>query len=243
MIYLQLDLAGTNPANTIPREYPIRHNLPTNEGQVIVPEYGVFHSADVEVIHVDTNTALTRGEDFYLTYYSTHLKASYGVDGHAGVVLTNKSLTGTVRIIPKYIGGGYTKFNPTMVQEAVDLMNGVPLDLSWDAVVDAPAKVNPNTHNLPAPAIATGFREYVAMLWQVVKSFEVFASTFNNTRIPIGAKITTVRPSSGLNPAYWIAANGQTINRVDYPGFFLLMSIDSDTFVLPNEANTYVRIN
>ena len=243
MIYTELDLLGDNPDNLITKTYPIRLDVPTNSGQVIVPEYGVFHTAGLVVKHVDTNTVLTRGTDYYLTYYSRHLKAAYDIDGYAGIVLVNKTLTGTISLETQQVGGGYTKFNSTMIKEVVTLINGVPENLDWDALVDAPAVANPNTHSLPAENIATGFKDYVSMLWQVGKALRSVAEKFDNTKIPIGTSITTVLPNPGINLNYWVTADGQTITREDYPAFFLTLDITNDTFVLPNQTNTYIRTN
>lgn len=243
MIYLSLDLVGSNPSNQIKKDYPIRFGLATAEAQVIVPEYGVFHPTGTVVKHKDTDTELTLNVDYYLTYYSHHLKANYDLDGFAGIVLVNKTLTGTLEITPRYVGGGYTRFNPTMVAEVVELIDGIPSELTWDNVVDAPAAVNPNSHSLPAESIATGFQDYTAVLWQVGQKLQEFADRMDNTKIPIGTKIQTVLPNPNLNMNYWVAANGETITRDEQPDFFLVLGIEGDEFVLPDEPNTYIRVN
>ncbi|AFI55339.1 hypothetical protein TSMG0056 [Halocynthia phage JM-2012] len=242
MIYLSLNLSGSNEDNLITKDYPIRFGLATNEGQVIVPEYGVFLTEGLVVTHKDTNTPLTLNVDYYLTYYSHHLKANYDLDGFAGIVLVNKTLTGTLSLTTPYVGGGYTTFNPTAVKEVVELINGVPVELTWDNVVDAPAASNPNTHNLPADKIATGFQDYVAVLWEVGKKLSEVADKADSTKIPIGTEITTVVPNNSLNMNYWVESNGQTITRDDYPAFFLTLAIVGDSFVLTDKSNTYVRV-
>lgn len=243
MIYLPLDLVGENPDNVKTKDYSINDPLSVTRGQVIVPEFGVFHPIDLLVIHVDTGSELKLGIDYYLTYYSTHLKAQYDIDGYAGIVLVNKTLSGNVRLTTRYLGGGYIKFNSTVIVDVVELINGVPVSLDWDAVVDAPAKSNPNTHSLPAEKIATGYQDFAATLLQLSNQLKAISESSVGTKYPIGGQVSTILPNTELNPFYWLAAEGQTITREDYPLFFMVLKITSNTYVMPVLTNTYIRIN
>lgn len=243
MLYFALDLSGASPEAKRTTTAPIVTGLPTTQGQVIVAPYGVFYPESLVVRHVETDTELVRDKDYYLTYVSRHFALNYDAVGMAGIVLTNKTLTGTVESTAQYVGGGYVRFNPTYVLDVVDLINGKPPTLDWDNVIDAPAKAHPNSHKLPAENIATGYQDYVATLHHLGNIMTQVAQKQDLTRIPIGAKVTTVLPNNKLNQNYWVHADGQELIRTDYPVFFETLEIVEDTFTLPTEANTYIRIN
>lgn len=242
MPHLNLDLTGNNPDNLIMRIYPISQGIPADKGEVFVPEYGVFFTKNLVVKHADTNTTLVLNRDYYLTYYSKHLKSNYNLEGFAGVVLTNKTLTGNIEITCQYVGGGYIAYNPTYIKNTVDLINGVPEALIWDNVLDAPGKANPEGHKVPAENITTGYQDFVAMLWTMLPVIQELAKSQDTTRIPIGAKIEVLEFSQYLNMTYWVKADGSTINRADYPIFFEVLAISGDTYTLPNNPLTLIRV-
>lgn len=242
MSYLGLDLSGTNPDNLKVTKFDIRNDIAVDDGQVIVVPDGIFHLNGLEVIHVDTGKPLTRNRDYYLTYYSKHLKATYNLEGFAGVIITNKSLTGEVSIKRQQVGGGYAKYNASTIVDIVKLTNGVPGTLFWDMVVDAPAKVLPTGHNLPAENIATGYEDYVAVLHQLMNTVKQLSEQKTNLTIPIGSKVSLILDNPNMDSVFWVKNEGQTITREDYPIMFTILDVVEDTLTLPNEPLTYTRV-
>lgn len=229
MLTLQLNLDGSNRDNIKTKTYPIRTGVTNTEAGVYVFHHGIAHTKDLVVRHVDTNSVLVKDRDFYLTYYSQHLKHNYNVDGFGGLVLTNKNLTGNLEITANFVGGGYVRYNPDYVVEIVKLVNGVPEQLFWDMVLDAPSTANPNGHKFPAENIATGYQDLVAVQWMLTREIKAFVELKAHDVLPCGIVLeTNATPGYHDVNKYWIELKGQTIARDDYPFLFIALGIDPE---------------
>ena len=241
---LALNLDGSNKDNLKTQTFTITKGLTADQGGVYVMDYGVFLKAGLKVKHVDTGNMLALNVDYYLTYYSKHLKANYDIDGWGGIVLVNKDLTGNLEITSNQVGGGYVRFNPTYVVDIIDLVNGVPEQIFWDNVLDAPSTVHPNEHNLPADNIATGYQDYVSVLWIVAERVRKIAEINAADRIPPATIMETSAAKAffdGNN--YWLYLDGRTIKRSDYPQLFIALGVanGTDTYELPAKPNHIMR--
>ena len=241
---LQLNLDGSNEDNTKVRAYPIRVGITSDQGGVYVPEYGVFHPDSIVVKHLETNTTLVKNRDYYLTYYSRHLKLNYSIDGCAGIVLTNRALTGNLQLSANFLGGGYVRFNPTYVVDVVNLISGIPEQLFWDNVLDAPVAVNPNSHKLPAPNITTGYQDMTSVLWLINQKIKDLVNIRNGDKIPVGTILETACADDFFNDnSHWLYMLGQTIKREDYPLLFIGLGVplNQHTYKLPARENHIIR--
>jgi len=243
MLFLELNLYGNVPENIKTNNYTIRNDVATDEAQVIVPENGLFLELNHEVIHMDTGDVLVENVDYYLTYKSIYAETTYGISAYGGVVITNKDLTGSVILTVHHVGSGFSVYNTTLIRDVLELVDGVPIDVEWGEVDGVPDSVRPNSHSLRAENIAVGYNDMVSMLNQMAIALTKASEKWDSTKIPIGAKITLLNPSTTINLDYWVQLDGSVINKDDYIALFLIMGISGDTFTLPTEANTYVRTN
>jgi hypothetical protein len=205
----------------------------------------VFHAGDVTVVHEGTQAELIRDTDYYLTYYSRHAKANYDLDCYGGVILVNKAYSGSIKITSNHLGGGYTRYNSSVLLNTISIQVGVEPDIIyWDDLIDAPDKHYPSDHSLPAENISTGYADYVATLWLLTKETRRLADLNSDiiTSVPLGAMLELLETNANISANY-IPLDGSTIYRESYPELFTALAITEDSYVLPSVGvNHYVRV-
>ena len=119
---LPLDILGTNLNNHLVQQIEA---VPQPSGfQVIVQPHGAF----TDIVVSFNSVPLVLGTDFICIYPLTMLKDKVNVVAFGGILLTNTTISGTIELTTKFIGGGFNTFDSTLVPTTALT---APTD-SWD---------------------------------------------------------------------------------------------------------------
>lgn len=163
--YLPFDSTGAAVTNFQSSQHTI---IAAGDGhyQQITPRYGLFFREGLVVTHVETNTPLVLGRDFYPSYYARWMYDQYKKDCYAGIVLLNKTLTGNLTVAAHWVGGDFANSLDGLIPALVNEQD-VQKVAFWDSILDAPTEFNPITHGVAAVEISTGFDDMVNVLWAI----------------------------------------------------------------------------
>lgn len=133
MSILHLDLKGTNSDNSkvITPELIIPT---TNLLQLMTFPSGVFH--DSPVIKYN-DTPLTENVDYILVYRCLSLYSKYNIIAYGGIVILNKTISGSISIALKYLGGVYQHYEGTSIPNTILNTNAYTLGY-WEDTIDIP---------------------------------------------------------------------------------------------------------
>ena len=154
-----VDLTGTNPNNRVQGE---PHALPVKINRSIAPTYGPYYTESLEVYDATTNALLTRDVHYKCLDVVGIPTAQSGKEICTIVVITNPSVSNSVRLNYQALGGGYER-----TFEAIKLlMDNLMSDtrpVSWSNILNRPTEFEPS-HHLHRIGDVIGFEYMVAEL-------------------------------------------------------------------------------
>lgn len=154
-----LDPTGKNSNNFVAGE---KHDLNSRPVRVIAPNYGAFFTDDIKVVSDLTGKELVKGEQYFPGEYYHMPSGMYGKEICGIIVITDKTVAGSVTIQYQALGGPYGSANNVII----DQINRLMLDnrpIAWPSIVNKPDEFK-SAHHLHDAGDVYGFEYLVYAL-------------------------------------------------------------------------------
>lgn len=158
-IRFNVDLTGTNPNNRVEGEM---HSLPAKLNRSVAPVYGPYYTESLEVYDANTNNRLTRDIHYKCLDVVGLPTAQSGKEICTVIVVTNPSVSNTIRLNYQALGGGY-EHTFEAIKLLLDNLLSDTRPVSWPNILNRPAEFNPSNH-LHRIGDVIGFEYMVAEL-------------------------------------------------------------------------------
>ena len=128
--YLPFDSTGAAVTNFQSSQHTI---IATGNGQYqqITPRYGIFFRDGLVITHVESNTELVMGRDYYLSYYARWMYDQYKKNCFSAIVLLNKTLVGNLNVSAHWVGGDFSSSLDGLIPALVNEQD-VEKVMLWD---------------------------------------------------------------------------------------------------------------
>lgn len=158
-IRFNVDLTGVNPDNRVEAEV---HTLAVKINRSVAPVYGPYYTESLEVYDAATNALLTRDVHYKCLDVVGLPTAQSGKEICTIIVVTNPTVSNSVRLNYQALGGGYER-----TYEAIKLlMDNLMSDarpVSWPNILNRPTAFDPS-HHLHRIGDVIGFEYMVSEL-------------------------------------------------------------------------------
>jgi hypothetical protein len=158
-IRFNLDLTGTNPDNRVLGEV---HELAVKNYRSLAPIYGPYYTQSLEVYDATTNSLLVRDIHYKCLDVVGIPTAQSGKEICTVIVITNPSVSNSVRLNYQALGGGYERTFEA-IKLLLDNLLSDQRPVSWPNILDRPTSFEPSNH-LHRVGDVIGFEYMVAEL-------------------------------------------------------------------------------
>lgn len=158
-IRFNVDLTGVNPNNRVEGEM---HSLAPKINRSVAPTYGPYYTESLEIYDAATNNKLTRDIHYKCLDVVGLPTAQSGKEICTVVVITNPSVSNTIRLNYQALGGGY-EHTFEAIKLLLDNLLSDTRPVSWPNILDRPAGFEPS-HHLHRIGDVIGFEYMVAEL-------------------------------------------------------------------------------
>ena len=142
MPLLKYDRTGVASTNLISNE---SHPVDLMPGSIIATEQGFFYTQSLNVVSLPSNTPLVRGTDYILIGFSSVITELTGLEVHAGIILINETLSGTVVLGYQAVGGDLGNSN-SLIYDLVEQLKNKPIEIEYDQIANLPDMFPPEDH-------------------------------------------------------------------------------------------------
>jgi len=227
MTLLDFDRTASSSSNLISGEI---HPVNLTPGSAILTEHGLFYQKDFEVYSLPSNTLLTKGIDYNFVGYSktiTEATAGVGRGVFAGIRLLNQTLTGSISVTYRAVGG--REGNPIDIYyQLQSLLSNNPSTVNFFNTIDRPDEYPPSDHSHDISDLdGIGALTYYA---------KQIADALSNRRVPVATGQNLLNKFNNLTKLFSSTTN--QINRIEATVNAFIQSIASTTNQEPFTTNT-----
>jgi hypothetical protein len=137
-----LDPTGVNPDNYVNAE---PHTLESLRIRSIAPTYGGYFTESLRVFDSVTNNILVRGVQYYCSELLQHETEIYAKEICNVIVITDPTVSSTVRIDYQALGGPYTRSADAIIN-LYNLFLNDNRPVSWPNIINKPDAFAPGPH-------------------------------------------------------------------------------------------------
>lgn len=141
---LPLDLKGTLSSNEFRGEVHTLTKASGRTNRMFSPKYGAYYKDSLEV-RDSTGKVLVEGTHYATTYYYDDIWDLTAKSACAIIVITDASVTNTVRISYRALGGHYC-LSVDELKAVLAEIDEYPDDLGWDDIRNKPLQFSPDDH-------------------------------------------------------------------------------------------------
>jgi hypothetical protein len=142
VIRYPLDPTGTNPDNLISDE---PHTLPARQIRALAPDNGAFYTESIVVTDTSNNQVLVKGVQYNAAELYEVPTGMFGKEVCAILLITDPSVSNTVKITYQAIGGEYSRSAQAIIQQIENLsLDDRPVQ--WGSIIDKPSEYPPSHH-------------------------------------------------------------------------------------------------
>jgi hypothetical protein len=163
-IRFNVDLTGINPNNRVEGEM---HSLPIKQNRSVATTYGPYYTESLEVYDATTNNKLTRDVHYKCLDVVGLPTAQSGKEICTVLVITNPSVSNTIRLNYQALGGGY-EHTFEAIKLLLDNLLSDTRPISWPNILNRPTVFEPSNH-LHRVGDVIGF-EYMVVELERLKS-------------------------------------------------------------------------